>query len=513
MFKAFCINLDARRDRWDQCLINHSRAGVPAGFIQRMPAVCEPEFGSLGQLKSHVKLLSQFLSEHTSSFCMVLEDDFDFCLHFHDLISRLGKILSSKVDWDVMLLAGTKVIAFPSNDVVARVVEAQATSGYLVNRRYVPTLLHCFASSIPVMEELKAPNLREYVAARFAADQVWKRLQARDKWFIFSPAIGSQRPSCSDIRGLSVESRNDQLDVPSTGLGNTTPGIKQEPNYPSKNKIRIYDTQFAHATSLGCGDLRIEPNNFVWTRQDDSDSPHLAVVSGSCFGLVDQILAQRKVGLIIEPPSIDLRPYLMAKDPHFRRKFEFIFTYSRKMLEMDPERFRFYPFMGCWIRPRERSVYPKSRQVSIVVSEKKITEAHRMRHAIVERFRGQIDVFGRGYKPIENKLEALKDYQFQIVVENEVSDYWFTEKICDCFATGTIPVYFGCRSIGDFFNPSGIIHFETLDDLKEILDQCNSALYEKKLDAVQDNFNRGREHGFLPDNVMYTELRGLIGEK
>jgi hypothetical protein len=136
-----------------------------------------------------------------------------------------------------------------------------------------------------------------------------------------------------------------------------------------------------------------------------------------------------------------------------------------------------------------------------------------MRHAIVERFRGQIDVFGRGYKPIENKLEALKDYQFQIVVENEVSDYWFTEKICDCFATGTIPVYFGCRSIGDFFNPSGIIHFETLDDLKEILDQCNSALYEKKLDAVQDNFNRGREHGFLPDNVMYTELRGLIGEK
>ena len=416
MLKAFCINLDSKRDRWDQCRVNHSLTGVPEGLIKRVPAVSEPDFGSLGQLKSHVKLLSQFLSEDTSSFCMVLEDDFDFCVQFQDFVSRLNKMLSSKVEWDVILLMGTKLLASPFNDVVAKVFEGQTTSGYLVNRRYVPTLLHCFASSIPVMEELKAPNLRQYLAARFAADQVWKRLQARDKWFIFSPSIGSHRPPCSDIHGGLGDPGNDHFHVPLNQSGKAMIGGKREPNDLLKKKIRIYDTQFAHATALGCGDLGIEPSNFVWTRRDDSDAPNLAVVSGSCFGLVDQIVAQKKVGLIIEPPSIDMRPYVMARDPHFRRKFEFIFTYSREMLELDPERFKFYPFMGCWIQPGERLAYPKSREVSIVVSEKKITEAHRMRHAIVERFRGQIDVFGRGYKAIENKLEALRDYRFQIVV-------------------------------------------------------------------------------------------------
>ena len=36
------------------------------------------------------------------------------------------------------------------------------------------------------------------------------------------------------------------------------------------------------------------------------------------------------------------------------------------------------------------------------------------------------DLFGRGYRPINNKIEGLKDYRYSIVIENSKSDYYFT---------------------------------------------------------------------------------------
>jgi hypothetical protein len=43
------------------------------------------------------------------------------------------------------------------------------------------------------------------VTARFAIDQAWKALQRRDRWYIFSPAFGRQRPSFSDIEQRDVD--------------------------------------------------------------------------------------------------------------------------------------------------------------------------------------------------------------------------------------------------------------------------------------------------------------------
>jgi hypothetical protein len=51
----------------------------------------------------------------------------------------------------------------------------------------------------------------------------------------------------------------------------------------------------------------------------------------------------------------------------------------------------------------------------------------------------RIDVYGRGISEIPNKEVGLKDYMFSFAVENDTYDTYFTEKILDCFATGTIP--------------------------------------------------------------------------
>ena len=59
----------------------------------------------------------------------------------------------------------------------------------------------------------------------------------------------------------------------------------------------------------------------------------------------------------------------------------------------------------------------------------------------------------------------------------------FTEKITDCLMTGTIPIYYGIKNIGDYFNPDGIITLT--DDFK--IEDLSFELYESKMSAVKEN--------------------------
>jgi hypothetical protein len=84
----------------------------------------------------------------------------------------------------------------------------------------------------------------------------------------------------------------------------------------------------------------------------------------------------------------------------------------------------------------------------------------------------------------------LESHAFNIAIENYVDDFYFTEKLLNCFATGTIPIYRGARQIGDFFNPAGIIQFSTLKELRSILKNVDLFEYERRREAIQDNFTR-----------------------
>ena len=75
---------------------------------------------------------------------------------------------------------------------------------------------------------------------------------------------------------------------------------------------------------------------------------------------------------------------------------------------------------------------------------------------------------------------------FSVTFENGVYDKYYTEKITDCFATGTIPIYWGSKKIGEDFDINGIIFY---DDLKNISD-LNEDLYYSKMDHIKNNFEK-----------------------
>ena len=126
---------------------------------------------------------------------------------------------------------------------------------------------------------------------------------------------------------------------------------------------------------------------------------------------------------------------------------------------------------------------------SMVLSDKKYLKGHKIRHEIFKSYSG-IDYYGRGTNnPIEYKETSLKDYYFSIAMENATYSNMFTEKLTDCFMTGTIPIYYGIPNIGEFFNLDGIILMDENLDINDL----NVSLYKSKEKAVLENYKKAKK--------------------
>lgn len=176
--------------------------------------------------------------------------------------------------------------------------------------------------------------------------------------------------------------------------------------------------------------------------------------------------------------------------------YELIFTYNDELLLLS-EKFKWIPAMGSWIT--SPSVYKKSKLVSMIVSSKYVTPLQEFRIQYAIKNRAKIDVFGTLTTPIQEKETALRDYMFSVCVENAEMPTYFTEKILDCFFTGTIPVYKGARTIEKFFDTRGIIFLDDLDDISSL----SQSLYESKLEYVKNNFEIAKNF-LTPELYMYT---------
>lgn len=182
--------------------------------------------------------------------------------------------------------------------------------------------------------------------------------------------------------------------------------------------------------------------------------------------------------------------------------YEMFFTYNDELCELD-ERIKWVPAMGYWINnPR---LYTKSKLISMITSKKIMTEQQAFRINFAESNKHKLDLFGNGYQPIPEKEIGLCDYMFSVCIENDTYDTYFTEKILDCFASATIPIYKGTKNITKYFNPDSIMF---LDDCN--IDELTPELYYSKLDAVKDNLNRVLEFNSIEDWIYNKYLKEVI---
>lgn len=109
----------------------------------------------------------------------------------------------------------------------------------------------------------------------------------------------------------------------------------------------------------------------------------------------------------------------------------------------------------------------KSNTISTVCSirQGRLT-LHYKRYHFTEKLKAHIpelDVFGHGVRPINDKAEALDSYQYHITIENHVFPHHMTEKLPDAFLGYTLPFYHGCPNAADYFPPESFIPIDIND--------------------------------------------------
>jgi hypothetical protein len=103
---------------------------------------------------------------------------------------------------------------------------------------------------------------------------------------------------------------------------------------------------------------------------------------------------------------------------------------------------------------------PKTRLLSVICTDKILTEGHVRRLKFVRRlqarFGDRIDVFGRGFRFIRDKWEAIGDYEYHIALENSCFVHYWTEKLADAFLGWAYPIYYGCPNVLDYFGSDSL---------------------------------------------------------
>jgi len=177
--------------------------------------------------------------------------------------------------------------------------------------------------------------------------------------------------------------------------------------------------------------------------------------------------------------------------------YDIIFTHDQRLLALG-DKYKWVPAQGFWIK--EPKIYEKSKMISMISSNKRMCEGHLKRLEWVEKIGDQVDLYGRGFNEIAEKEEGLCDYMFSVAIENGEYETYFTEKLLDCFATGTIPIYLGAPDVGEHFNLDGIIILSDEFDVSE-------DIYYSKMDAIRDNLERAKEMEILEDFIYTRYLK------
>jgi hypothetical protein len=248
-------------------------------------------------------------------------------------------------------------------------------------------------------------------------------------------------------------------------------------------KINLYGDSFFHnkVGNLISSTENKKPHkaHFVF---DGSGKFNLFVDSG-IFEVENISNTKQNYAWLLESKSI--RPDLIE---HFKintvekiKPFKQIFTHNIELLELN-EKFTYLHPTGPWVD--DIQLKEKSKLVSMIASTKKNTKMQKLRNKYAKKMNKKIDVFGEGRNQIVHKEEGLAGYYFSIVFENDLTPDYYSEKLLDCFLLKTIPIYFGIKSIGKYFDENGIIWFKEFD-----LKNLSSDIYYKKLESVNRNYN------------------------
>ena len=275
-------------------------------------------------------------------------------------------------------------------------------------------------------------------------------------------------------------------------------------------QINFIDSNISHAKSYNDALEAGRPSYTLEYLKNLREWKGVTVFTDAQLDKSEEVISDLKVAWIMEPRAFSPRAYRFLENNI--EKFNFVLTYDESLLMNYPNKCIFTPADGIFID--SESVFSKTvtkeKLVSHIYSHKRQLEGHRLRHQVADMISKapySVDTLGSGTgKYLNKKSDGLNSYYFSIVIENNRSPNYFTEKILDCFACKTIPLYWGAPNINKWFDMDSIICFETLGDLEKILLTLSKEEYESRFDSLMKNYEKSIEFfdydKIISDNIL-----------
>jgi hypothetical protein len=258
------------------------------------------------------------------------------------------------------------------------------------------------------------------------------------------------------------------------------------------------------------------PKHFSWT----NDGAPIKVFMDAAIGhgiSYPKKTGEKKIAWVCESRAIFFEMYFPKDlfETHLQKiseSYDAVYISDKSYVGKFPN--IHFAFAGSNLPWTEKpKIHEKTKLVSFIASPKNLTIDQQIRHSLADKWKNKVDLYGGvcgsprfGYekRPWGDKSIALDPYMFSIVIENDKYSTYFTEKLTDCFATGTIPVYWGTPDVGNYFKTDGILMLNSSFDPADLTPD----LYYSKIDAVQDNFERVMSMSNA-DDILYQMIQKL----
>ena len=210
--KIYCINLDSRPDRYNECLAEFKKLNIN---VQRVSGINgKPYFrpglnlsaGAYGLLLTNIRIIEDAIMNEYKNI-LVLEDDAEFDDNFYEIFNE--KITSLPSDWDLLYLGGNNIFQRGNFNLITgdrnftitkenyktlkhelcKTTWTQTTHAVAINSKFYDILMNS------IRKNMTQPIDLQYCILQQTGYNV----------YTFLPSLVLQKPSFSDIENLFMD--------------------------------------------------------------------------------------------------------------------------------------------------------------------------------------------------------------------------------------------------------------------------------------------------------------------
>jgi hypothetical protein len=239
-----------------------------------------------------------------------------------------------------------------------------------------------------------------------------------------------------------------------------------------------------------------------------TDIDVLLVYTRASYSIPTNLPKERTIFFAGEPDVI--HPFSVS----FLNQFGLVLTTSPKVLETHKiqDNYCSLPFVGIDFNDRDNPLNlehfaqlecpPKDDRISVVTSTKAYTEFQKKRLDFLKELKARIPeklvLYGRGFKSIDDKKDALLGHKYHLALENGGAPFTWTEKLSDPLLCYALPFYHGCENYSENLPENAAVPIK-LDSVDEVINMMIAAQKDKLWEQRRPDIDAAR-------NLILTEL-------